>query len=283
MSSGSIFDQIPAGQPPRGVTPNFVNPTTQRPQIVVLAAVFTSLATILTLVRCYVRSFLTRSLGWDDCKLMAVLLEYALMSSDLCTISVAVSWIHGVLLINATRYGYGSHIWDIRASTLLQESNVRWVSGSAIAYPVAVTLVKVSILLLYYRIFQVSKRLRVSLVSSIIFISLIYACFFALTVVTTVKCVSLAALVDYPICRNTYPIALSNSVFNVVTDFWILLLPIPSILGLHLDKQRKIGLLAIFGTGAIACVLSLARCIYLGLTFKLADTFWTAALSSELT
>ena len=40
--------------------------------------------------------------------------------------------------------------------------------------------------------------------------------------------------------------------FNIGTDLIILLMPVPVILGLQMDRGRKLGLLVIFGTGTLS-------------------------------
>ncbi|KAI0016368.1 hypothetical protein F4780DRAFT_783336 [Xylariomycetidae sp. FL0641] len=51
-------------------------------------------------------------------------------------------------------------------------------------------------------------------------------------------------------CRNySGPIVLLNAAFNAVTDFWILIVPIPPVLRLNLRLKQKLGLLAVFTAG----------------------------------
>lgn len=57
---------IPAGLPPPGVTPNFVNPPSLRDPTITANAVFLSLSTVFVLLRIYTRKWLTRMLKWDD-------------------------------------------------------------------------------------------------------------------------------------------------------------------------------------------------------------------------
>ena len=54
---------------------------------------------------------------------------------------------------------------------------------------------------------------------------------------------------DYCMNNNSYYI--SVSVFNVVLDFWILLLPLSIVWTLMLSARRKVGLSAIFLLGAL--------------------------------
>ena len=281
--SASFFDNVPSGLPPPGVQSNLINPTTQKVPIIVLNAVFTFLMTITVLIRFYVRIFLTRSTGWDDCEYEFLVIEDWLTTLDTCGFAAILSWLQAGLMINATFLGFGTHMWDIPASTLMSVNNMHWILSMTIVYPAAMMMIKASILLLYYRIFHVNEQLRRVIVGSIIFITLVHIPYTVLYIFTTMDCVSLSDLKTNPICNNNnYTIVLSLGVLTVVTDFWLLFLPMRSILGLQLEKRRKIGLVAVFGTAALTCVVSLTRTIYYSQTWVTADPLWTAALCSEL-
>ncbi|KAL8645865.1 MAG: hypothetical protein Q9226_007105, partial [Calogaya cf. arnoldii] len=48
---------------------------------------------------------------------------------------------------------------------------------------------------------------------------------------------------------------------NFVSDLYILFLPLPVIWNLHLPTKKRVGLVAIFGTGSLGCAASLANLI----------------------
>ena len=52
-------------------------------------------------------------------------------------------------------------------------------------------------------------------------------------------------------CINRPAVYLANGVLNVVTDFIILLMPLPMIRGLHLPLRQKILLGAMFSVGSL--------------------------------
>ena len=52
-------------------------------------------------------------------------------------------------------------------------------------------------------------------------------------------------------CKRSVTYSLFTASFNIVTDFYMLFLPIPAVLGLQMPGKRKIGVLAIFGTGLL--------------------------------
>lgn len=52
-------------------------------------------------------------------------------------------------------------------------------------------------------------------------------------------------------------------IFSLISDVGLMVLPIWAISKLKLNRRRKYGLLAVFGVGAIACLLELARILAL--------------------
>lgn len=68
----------PVAPPPPGVTPNLANPTSRANEIVIVTTIFTTLAMAFVMLRFYTRLFITRSLGYDDCKPTSFCLEQTL-------------------------------------------------------------------------------------------------------------------------------------------------------------------------------------------------------------
>jgi hypothetical protein len=52
-------------------------------------------------------------------------------------------------------------------------------------------------------------------------------------------------------CLNQFAVWFTNAAINIVTDFAIILLPIPVIQKLNLGKRQKIGLISIFAVGGL--------------------------------
>ena len=59
----------PAAKPPLGVTPNFINPPSEKDIIIAYTTIFTIIATFGVAVRMYVRLFIMRKIQIEDCKL----------------------------------------------------------------------------------------------------------------------------------------------------------------------------------------------------------------------
>lgn len=60
--------QMPALKPPPGVMPNFVDPYTKGPLLLVLSAVAIGIMYFFVLARFYCKFYVQRIATWDDCK-----------------------------------------------------------------------------------------------------------------------------------------------------------------------------------------------------------------------
>lgn len=163
----------------------------------------------------------------------------------------------------------------------MDKTNVRWIDSSSLVYPVMIWLIKISILLLYLRIFHIEKKLRLLIQGSIVGLTLVYTAYVTVQVIQLTQCASIAALVTYPVCQNVYDIALAQGIANVISDFWVLFLPMRALLKLQMNGKRRIGIVALFGTGLITCIMSLVRCIQFVTTYASSDLLWTGAQISQ--
>ncbi len=129
-----------------------------------------------------------------------------------------------------------------------------------IIYPILMLFAKISILLLYYRLFKPNK-----VTSKIVWatIALVVAYNIAIILTYTFLCIpskgnmdmlkgGQCARVDRDTgdARQTSP-AIVSSAFNVFTDVIILVLPMPTVWKLQLPIRQRIAVMGIFATGAL--------------------------------
>lgn len=117
-------------------------------------------------------------------------------------------------------------------------------------YVFAMFFIKLSISLLYIRIFNVQRTFRYFVCAGILTCALTYAACLGISIATLVQCATPRAL-SYSICMKAQIITVVTSVINVSTDVYILVLPIGPILKLILRPRQKIGLLAVFFSGLV--------------------------------
>ncbi|KAL8686129.1 MAG: hypothetical protein Q9224_005544 [Gallowayella concinna] len=181
----------------------------------------------------------------------------------------------GIVIAECTRYGAGKHAWNIRATDyvvykrvylhLLRRSPFKadksqLSNGIQLTYPLVIAFTKVSILLLYLRIFSPSRTTRFvihfNLWANIIF----YAVGFILSLmICTPREAIWNPYIQHYKCRNPVAPELISAVLNVVSDFAILTLLIYMVWKLQMRRERKIAISAIFATGLLGCAAGLVR------------------------
>lgn len=128
-----------------------------------------------------------------------------------------------------------------------------------ILYTISLCLTKSSILLLYHRLFG-----RSSIRKPLIILGFIVTGWGVAVVATTIfQCSPVEGFWDKsvnPRCSvDVYAFFIGNAVPNIVTDWALLLLPIPYIWRLHQNRFEKLGLCGIFMLGGFICIISIVR------------------------
>ncbi|KAL8852626.1 MAG: hypothetical protein Q9221_002506 [Calogaya cf. arnoldii] len=117
---------------------------------------------------------------------------------------------------------------------------------------------KLSLFILYYRIFNPSKTMRYLIYLGIGF-NFVYYTIYLFIYSFYCPNTSKKALT----CSHEVKvISVATSAINVVSDFYILLIPLAAISNLQLPKKRKLGLFAVFFTGFLACLCSIISLHY---------------------
>ncbi|KAF4628996.1 hypothetical protein G7Y89_g9155 [Cudoniella acicularis] len=216
--------------------------------------------------RIYARAILIRSLGHDD---------------YVCILAAIGSTVHSSFMIYNTGKGYGAHLWDIRAISLTPQT-LRDLSAMAIIYPLAMLLVKLTISLLYLRLFSLHKTFR-NLVYGQMSVSVAFYTGLTIWQIYELLHCTTATSLSSKVCAVNAEVNLACACFNVATDFFLFALPVPIVMGLQMRNSKKMGLLAIFGAGFSATVVSLVRMILIAKDLHNPDLLYIAAYTSILT
>jgi hypothetical protein len=115
-------------------------------------------------------------------------------------------------------------------------------------YSAATAAVKMSILLQYRRVFAVPHIKWLTFFGLIIILT--FAC--AMMLVFAFLCSPVAAFWDRSIpgyCLNPEPFWYTHSGFNIISDFFIFLMPFSLVKSLHVPPRRKALLFIVFGLG----------------------------------
>ncbi|KAI1860569.1 hypothetical protein JX265_009968 [Neoarthrinium moseri] len=164
-----------------------------------------------------------------------------------------------------TQYGAGKHSIYITNARLIQILNI----ANEITYCFSMAFIKFSILSFYGTIFP-SSHFHFWLWTVAAFVTSWAVSF---SVVAVIQCMPIPYGWDPTItsgyCLDYGLATLIAGIFNIITDFTILCMPVPLVWKLHGNRHKKILLCLTFGMGGSACVVSLIR---LAFTLKVGTT-----------
>ncbi|KAF2993176.1 hypothetical protein E8E13_000879 [Curvularia kusanoi] len=209
-------------------------------QAVVVSTVFTVLASIVVALRLYTRFFLVRSPGIED---------YGVSLAMLCSIGLTIC------IAFQAHWGMGQHIYDLDPFTMQESLKAFW--ASLIVYYLSLGFTKGSMLLQYRRIFT-TKQFRVANYA-VLAVVLCYTCW---TVFSSIfACIPVRAFWtrEPAKCINQFAMWFTNAAINILTDLAIIILPMPVIRNLNLNRHQKTALIGIFAVGGFVCVVSIVR------------------------
>ncbi|MCJ1366546.1 hypothetical protein MMC16_005675 [Acarospora aff. strigata] len=150
------------------------------------------------------------------------------------------------------------------------------VIGLGLIYPPTAFFAKLSLFLLYLHIFSPNRPTRYMIYSGIAITFGLYTATFAYNVYLCVPRPGQGWLVavSSPRCNKAYILSYIQGPFGIVSDFYLLLLPVPVVWQLHLPAKRKIGVCAIFATGFLACFSSVLGLYYRVRVVRSTDFSW---------
>ncbi|ERF68929.1 hypothetical protein EPUS_09506 [Endocarpon pusillum Z07020] len=254
---GVSLSEIPALQPPPGVTPNFTNPESQAHGVMIANGIITAVMLVFVLLRVYTKAFLTKTLFWEDAA---------------CIAGTVMSVGYLGLLAHVFQPGrLGPHQWNVRLTVLLNDSYIKELKAVNFLYGPMMTFTKLSILLLYFRLFSPTKTIRIWIYVGIVTTLLNHV---VGTIIAITICLPSDA-VGYSRCSGRlHPLDVVINAINILSDFYILVLPLFVISKLHMQRAKKFGVSAVFLTGFLACVSSIAGLAYRIKTWKSEDISW---------
>ena len=229
---------MPLAPPPPGVTPNFEHPASNTWHVQVTAAVCIPLIVLFSSLRLYTQQHLYSS---------RTIADYTFMLAAVWTI-VYIS----ILLVLLDKGLFGRHIWDLKMEDLTNTPFLLVLILEAIYGPF-VWVIKVSLFFLYRQIFHPKQYLHYLVWAGISATGLFYWS-------TLIAAVALCAprgdetyIMAFATarCGDTKGLAVVTGAFNVLSDLYLLVIPIPPIIALQLPRRRKIGLLIVFATGIL--------------------------------
>lgn len=143
--------------------------------------------------------------------------------------------------------GMGVHFWNVTPA--VYEVYIKVVLSAAIVYVPALALAKISLIILYYRILC-HKRYQQWILYGIAFVVSSYS--FALVMAFIFGCHPIQKGWNISVtgtCVNQYALYVATAVLNIISDIALILVPIPTVLGLNMPGIQKLGLSLMFMVG----------------------------------
>ncbi|WVQ73497.1 hypothetical protein IAR50_003069 [Cryptococcus sp. DSM 104548] len=150
---------------------------------------------------------------------------------------------------------------DTFLSDLESESQKKAIYAFTIFYNLALSTTKTAILILYVRMAAAHFFLRWASIATMAVVNMAAT---ALVLAMIFRCHPVSAAWNGGgTCLNLISIFLSSSPVNILTDFAILLLPLPILTRLRMEFRQKVVLVATFIVGGFVTVVDVVRVVYL--------------------
>ncbi|KAH4107913.1 hypothetical protein HBI80_129120 [Parastagonospora nodorum] len=184
---------------------------------------------------------------------------------------IALSMVFGICssacLIQGARYGNGRHLINVPMENAFYI--LKYLFFSIIAYHVALTLTKFSILLQYRRIFTLKgSRKPIYIVMGICAATGTTAVLTAVFTCVPVNAYWNMGLKPFAKCVNQDAMYHANAALNITTDLLVAALPVRQLWRLQIAMRQKIALLIILTLGWFVVIISIIRLYFLILVAK---------------
>ncbi|KAF3763194.1 hypothetical protein M406DRAFT_352242 [Cryphonectria parasitica EP155] len=208
-----------------------------------VGAAMIALSIIVVGMRFYARTHFKAGLGWDDWLAMVALVGN--VSAALLVLSASVIDPNSDWIEDNTDPNY--HYTSANKTHLL----LAWIAS--VIYFTCVSAAKLSILLLYKRIFSTSRafQLQVNVLSAAIILFWIATTFATIFTCWPIKWSYISSLSPEPYCFNFNIYWFATGIIEAVFDICIILLPVKMVMKLQMSMKKRMSLVAVFSLGAL--------------------------------
>lgn len=251
--------------------PNYVNPQTHGPALIVLAILLSTIGILVVGTRLYARFYITKAPGVDD-----LLIVGALISGIASSVLV---------IIGNTKYYSGHHVWDIPPDTAVGHRLNVWLSQ--LFFTIALSCVKVSVLLFYRRLSVSFSRTFIIATWVGIAYNVAYLLGFILTLLLLCRPLAAYWLTFDQTWPRTHAYSCGSeqiaeplsALFSVIGDFYSAMLPMILVSRLSMPKKQKRALHLLFSLAFLVVFVGLIRAVYLyrivNVGYDFTWTLWT--------
>ncbi|KAJ4367472.1 hypothetical protein N0V83_007055 [Neocucurbitaria cava] len=240
--------------------PNYVDPVTRGPALMIVELTLLPLAMIVVFLRMWVRVRWLHKSWYDD---------YLMVAAMIFSIGTTV-----LVICSTSLWGWDRHAWDL--TTALLVSGRKASLACQTLFVLASSTAKMSILVSYFRIAPEKSLFRKLVWGTF---ALVVAAFVVFLVALWVQCIPISSYwklsANHRDCISEGPPLVVQSTLNVVTDFMIYALPIPTLFSLSLPWSQRIGLVILFSVGGVIVVAGSFRAYWIHYTlFETYDATW---------
>ncbi|RHZ62446.1 putative plasma membrane protein Pth11-like [Aspergillus thermomutatus] len=229
--------------------------------------VFAIVTPLVVIARLLGRRFLSGRVGADDWTILVS-----------CAFAVTVS----IQMIIVCEWAFGKHQHEMPKELVLRTLKLYFVAQ--ILYKINIGLTKISILLLYIRLFVHRWFLTTCWVWIGIIVSFtIGTVFSSIFQCTPVQWAFNKSIPGGGTCINMTAFWYANAAFNILSDLVLIALPVPVVVNLQLPLKSKVALCGIFAVGIFTCITSILRITTLNVATNHLDTTWNSIGSSMWT
>ncbi|CAE7207985.1 hypothetical protein PTTW11_09771 [Pyrenophora teres f. teres] len=248
-------------------TPNYVDPQTRGPALVIVNSIFITLAILTVCARLYTRLIIKRWFGIDDVFILLALLF---------TLGLTA-----IVLLANEKYGWDRHEWDVPISQIIPTYKV--AMAAKVIFTAAATFTRLSLHCFYYRLVADSGKswfkwlVHANVAYTVgIFIALTFMAIFFCTPVENYWKIGAPA----DTCMDEAIMTMVCGVLNSVADLLTTLTPMPLVLRLHMPLNQRLAVAMLFGMGFIVTAAGIVRTwfIYRSLFDEWDQTWFTYPL-----
>ncbi|KNG89223.1 integral membrane protein [Aspergillus nomiae NRRL 13137] len=242
--------------------PSFSYRDSSRPWNIVCQSICLAASALVMAMRIYTKFFLRRSASWEDC--MCPILgagnhRLTLIVTDTCLIASVCFIGYAIIALEADKVGSGIHVAEVAKEDLAKYAKL--ANASQIMYGPLIFITKLSILLLYIRVFAPAKKSWMYIfIHGLLWFNAAF--YLTDTLLEIFACVPREKIWNPDVhgyCVNVNAMILATAILNTISDFSLLILPIFSVWRLHMQNTQKLGISAIFAAGLFACLSSAMR------------------------
>ncbi|CZT49072.1 related to L-fucose permease [Rhynchosporium secalis] len=242
-------------QPPLSVlmswpAPNYKDPETRGYANVILNFILYSILLGFIGLRIWTRRCLQNAFGHDDTFILLALVP----TTGFFVISV----------LKDTAFLWIRHVYDIPLSHI--EGGLKMVMAAEVTFAAAITLTKLSMLMLVQRLLSSASLLWRRITWLAIFIVTAQGLVFCFTIIFQCRPIHdyWAVTIDpQPNCISQPITLLVAGIINTLTDLGTVLLPIRTVWTLQLPKRQVSAVILLFGLGLISCAAGIVRTYYM--------------------